>query len=191
METKIKNNQMMIIWSVMLVILFVVCSLLAPAQTQKTTVNVNFGFGPNYTINKKSFGYSSEVNAEFRKNVVGIEIGVGTQKNIQKDGYRSLLQTCDYAKIGPTFTKKVGITELTTNPYLGYINSSEEGSESLEIKRFAYGGISQKIQITFMTFDEGTLSLGFFAKFGVERIETNNLITSMFGFAFKATPKKR
>ncbi|MEI7920219.1 MAG: hypothetical protein WCH65_09075 [bacterium] len=194
MKTKIKNNPMAIIVTIFLTILMILCTTLPKSygqKVQKTTVNVNFGFGPNYNISQNSFGYSSEVNAEFRAKYVGIEVGIGTYKNINNQNHTSLLKTADYLKIGPTWTKTIGFAECTSNIYLGYINSSEEETESLRIKNFAYGGFSEKIQFTFMTFDEGTLNLGFFAKIGIERTEKNNAISAVIGFAFKAIPKKR
>lgn len=193
----------LIVAYVVFMALIMLYSCTATAQTNvlsSNRINIGFGFGPNYLFSDKSSGYSTELSVGYKHKGIGMEVGIGTYENFGGIGNMSLVKTLKFMKLGPTYTIDFGRTDLISNVYIGYANSSVEKPEELAINRFYYGGASEKLQFTFTTICEESLSIAFFAKAGLDlfpnsiSLEQGNKIaysfTGIIGFAFKAIPNK-
>lgn len=207
MKTKVSSKSVtfkLIIAYVVFMTLIMLYSCTATAQTNVLTsnrINIGFGCGPNYLFSDKSSGYSTELSVGYKTKTIGMEIGIGTYENFGKMGNMNFAKTLKLTKIGPTYTIDFGRTDLVSNVYIGYANSSIEKPDELAINRFYYGGASQKLQFTFSSICEESMSIAFFAKAGLDLFpsfialeQTENKIaysfTGIIGFAFKAIPNK-
>lgn len=194
----------LIVAYVVFMALIMVYSCTAKAQSNilsSNRINIGFGCGPNYLFSDKSSGYSTEISVGYKTKIMGMEVGIGTYENFGGIGNMNFAKTLKFMKIGPTYTIDFGRTDLVSNVYIGYANSSVEKPDELAINRFYYGGISQKLQFTFTSICEESLNIAFFAKAGVDLFPSSIALeqtekktvysfTGVIGFAFKAIPNK-